>query len=302
MSERPRKRRLVGVGLALLAVCAFAARSFAEIADAAAALAEADAHYARRAEGARGPLAERLPIDGAVSAYRRALAADPRSLEATYKLLRALFFRASFCGAERDEQKRLFEEGRQLGQQAVDGMERRFRGAAAAERMAALGSLPHAAETYFWTAVCWGQWAVLRGKLAAARAGAAGHIRDLAETVLALDPELEQGGGDRLLGRLHHQAPKIPFLTGWISKDKALAHLRRALERGPSNSVNQVFLAEALLDIEPSRRAEAVNLLAQCANAPPRAQYLVEDAHYAAEARRLLGERFASGSGAGAMR
>jgi hypothetical protein len=155
-------------------------------------------------------------------------------------------------------------------------------------RLQALAERPHAADLYFWSAVSWGQWALERGTLAAARAGAAGEIRDLALRVLAIDPRMEQGGADRLLGRLHHQAPKIPLFTGWISRTHALAHLQRALELGPHNTVNQVFLAEAILDIDPSRKDEARRLLALCAAAEPRPEYLVEDAYYSGEAKALL--------------
>jgi hypothetical protein len=118
--------------------------------------------------------------------------------------------------------------------------------------------------------------------------GQGGEIRDLAQQLLALDAGMEQGGADRLLGRLHHQAPKIPLFTGWVSRPKALAHLRRALELGPRNTVNQVFLAEAILAHDPSRKDEALRLLALCAGAVPRPEYLVEDAYYSAEARALL--------------
>lgn len=282
--------RRLGVGRALcgLACVLGAARAHAAPPEAAAALVEGDAQYERRAESARGAAADPAPIDAALAAYRRALAADPEGLEANYKLLRALFFRASFCGAADEERKRMFAEGKELGQHAVDRLERQARSRAPAGRIAALRGVPHSAQTYFWAAVCWGQWALLRGKLAAARTGAAGRIRDLAQTVLELDPGVEQGGADRLLGRLHHQAPKIPLLTGWISRSKAVAHLRHALELGPSNSVNQVFLAEALLDLEPSGKEEARRLLTQCALAEPRPKYLVEDAYYSAEASRLL--------------
>lgn len=251
------------------------------------AIAEGDGWYLRRAEGAHGAVAERAPIEAAIAAYRRALAVEPQGLEATSRLLRALFFRATFCDASRDERARLFEEGRRLGQDAVDRLEKSVPGDDAA-RTAALAERPHAADLYFWTAVCWGQWALLRGTLASARAGAAGAVRDLAQQLLALDSGMEQGGADRLLGRLHHKAPRIPFFTGWISRTQALAHLRRALELGPRNTVNQVFLAEAILDLDPQGKEEARRLLEECARAAPRPEYLVEDASYGAEARELL--------------
>jgi hypothetical protein len=281
-------RRLVVVACAVGGLEGTARPDGPQGTSAATGLAEGDAHYERRAEGARGLQADPVRIDAALAAYRRALAAAPESLEAVYKLQRALFFRASFCGAPDAEGKRLFDEGRKLGQRAVDRLERQAAGKRGSERIAALRAVPDAPPLYFWTAVCWGQWAVLHGKLAAARTGAAGRVRDLAQTLLELDAALEQGGADRLLGRLHHQAPRIPLLTGWVSRPKALAHLRRALELGALNTVNQVFLAEGLLDLEPARKQEARELLTRCAEAVPRPEYQVEDAFYAAEARRLL--------------
>jgi hypothetical protein len=80
------------------------------------ALAEADALYYRRAEGARGARALPGPIDRAIAAYRRALDERPDLPEARWKLLRALFFRASFCGSPPEERRRLIEEARRVAE------------------------------------------------------------------------------------------------------------------------------------------------------------------------------------------
>lgn len=238
-------------------------------------------------------MAKPAEIDAALAAYRLALAADPESPEARWRLLRALFFRADFCGATEEPKKRLFDEAKRLGDDGVERLERRIGQAKDAARIAALRKIPGAASVYFWTAVCWGEWALLRGKLAAARQGAGGRIRDLGQTVVDLDPELEQGGGYRILGRLHDQSPRVPFFTFWISREKAIAYLRQALERGPENSVNLYFLAEAILSHEPARREEARRLLERCAGAAPRPEYRVEDAYYAELSRQRLAEPWA---------
>jgi len=256
----------------------------------AAAIADGDAHYAGRAEGAQGDVARPGPVEAALQAYRRAVAADPQDLEALYKLLRALHFRGAFCGASAPEQKSIFEEGKSLGQAAVDRLEKRAGGAKGAARADALRPVPHAADVYYWTAALWGQWALARGKLAAARAGVGGRVLHLAQTVLALDPQLDEGGADRILGRLHDETPKIPLITGWVSKREALEHLRRSYAIGPRNSVTQFFLAEAILDHEPEKKEEARQLFTLCATSAPRSEYLVEDAHYAALARARLAE------------
>lgn len=254
----------------------------------AAALAQADGDYARRADGAAGSVAQPARIDAAIEAYRRALSLQPESGEARFKLLRALFFRASFCGAAPRERRRIFEEAKALGDDGIDRLEKKIGRSGGASRIEALRKIPGAASLYFWSAVSWGEWALARGKLAAARAGAGGRIRDLAQTVVDVDPELEQGGGYRILGRLHDQSPRIPFLTGWVSRRQALSHLRKALAIGPRNSVNQLFLAEAILSHEPASREEARRLLTLCAGSPPRDEYRVEDAHYAGLSRQRL--------------
>jgi predicted Zn-dependent protease len=92
----------------------------------------------------------------------------------------------------------------------------------------------------------------------------------------------------RVLGRLHHQAPRIPFVTGWVSKKKALEYLRRSLELGPESRATWLFLAEAILDHESEKKADAVALLRRCAETPPRPEHAVEDAHYAELARVTL--------------
>ncbi len=250
-------------------------------------IATGDAEYALRAEGASRGTAAPARIEAALVHYRAAVAASPRSTLAEARLLRALFFRATFCPAARAERLALLTEGRSLGEHAIRGLE----AALASDRgegLARLRAEAGAIDLYFWTAACWGEWALARGTFAAAREGAAGRIRDLATTVRDLDPSYEQGGGDRILGRLHDQSPRIPFFTGWVSRDAAVLHLERALALGPANSVNRFFLAEALLDHAPARGAEARRLLEACATAPPRPEYAVEDARYAALARARL--------------
>lgn len=253
-----------------------------------ASLAEGDAHYARRAEGAVGARALPGPTDQAIVAYRRAVGEDAESLHARGRLIRALFFRASFCGAAEEERKRFLEEAKAVGDEGLRRMDAHVGRATGGARIEALRRIPDAAAMHFWAAVAWGEWALARGKFAAARQGAASRVRDLGQAVVDLDPAFEQGGGYRILGRLHDQSPKIPLITGWVSRDKALAFLRQALALGPHNTVNQVFLAEAILDHDRDHREEARALLAKCASATPRAEFLVEDAHYVEVSRGLL--------------
>lgn len=244
--------------------------------------------YARRGEGARAAIADPKLIDAAIARYRRVLQTAPADGDALYKLLRALHFRGAFCGAGLETQRAVFDEGRQLGQAAVDRIERGLENEKPAERLGALRELPRAADVYFWTAACWGQWALARGKLAAARQGVAVRVRDLAQTVIELDPLLEEGGGYRVLGRLHDQSPKIPFLTGWVSREKALLNLRKSHEMAPQNSATRFFLADAILNHDEKNKDQARRLLQSLIEDAPRPEYLIEDRFYAEEARRRL--------------
>jgi tetratricopeptide (TPR) repeat protein len=272
----------------IVATVALALAVSAPASPAAEALAEGDAWYARRAEGAQGGTARSAPIEAGLAAYRRALAADPRSLLVRCRLTRALFFRASFCATTPDQRRAFLEEARTVAAAAVQSLEEQVGPLRGRARTVALRRIPEAAEAHFWAAVAWGEWALVRGKIAAAHQGAGTRIRDLAQTVIDLDPALEQGGGYRILGRLHDQSPKIPFISGWVSRREALENLRRSLERGPDNTVSQLFLAEAILDHDPGRKEEARHLLQQCAATVPHPDYLVEDARYSELARQRL--------------
>src|SRR6187399_2858438 len=110
-----------GAAVAIALSLALAPASFAQ--SAADLVAEGDAHYDRRAEGARGGTADPRETELAIAAYRRALAADPRDLHALARLLRAFNFRGAFCGADIESQKRIFDEGKTLGQAQVDRLE-----------------------------------------------------------------------------------------------------------------------------------------------------------------------------------
>jgi tetratricopeptide (TPR) repeat protein len=272
-------------GLAFVGVASAAPADPVALAEA---LAAGDAHYARRAEGAHGGTALPFHADGALVEYRRALALDPQSLDARLRLLRACFFRGGFCG-EMDpyEKRRLFDEAKAVAEETVrelDAELRRVKGG-----LEAGGRHPSGtdAEAYVWAAVSWGQWAVFH-KVNAAWSGAPARIRDLAQAVIAIDPATAQAAGYLILGRLHAEAPRVPFVTGWVSRAEGLAYLRRGLEVAPENPAFPYFLGVALLRLDPSKKEEARALLERVAALVPRPEYAVEDAHYAEQARDRL--------------
>ena len=262
----------------------------------AAAIAEGDRLWSARAEGAKGGTALAAPVDGALAGYRRALAADPDSLEARWRLMRALYFKGEHTTAEVARKKEIFDEGKRVGEEALERIRRQASGAAGRSLAEAtpVQLVPHVkgrrevTACFLWAAVDWGKWALAFGKMAAVKQGAAAKIRDYSEAVIALDPSFEDGGGYRVLGRLHHQTPAVPFLSGWASREKALSNLRLAVKAAPGNFINRLYLAEALHDYEKRSRGEARATLEALVAATPSAEWAAEDARAQEDARALL--------------
>jgi len=258
-------------------------------------VAEADKHYARRQEGRSGAVANPREIGLAVAGYDTAARA-PDSAEARWKLARALYFRGAYTGLDDDSRLAVFEKARRAGEEGVRILERHaarkgvssFEGRPPSDVAAALSSDADAASTFFWAAVSWGEWALVSGKLAAARTGAAEKIRDYASIVISLDPDFEEGGGYRILGRLHQMAPRIPILTPWVSREKALENLRLALGVNGHNFVNRHFMAEALADGSAAERAEAVRIEESILADSPSPGHLIEELAIQAEAKQNL--------------
>ncbi len=232
-----------------------------------------------------GAKASSGPINSAIAGYDAAASRDPELVEARWKLMRALYFKGNYTGLDEDSRKAVFEKAKRAGDEAVQilaaSLERRgLKGILEYGPDALAGSLKDrsdAAPTYYWAAACWGQWALTQGKIEAARKGAADKIRDYGLTVIGIDSEFEDGGGYRVVGRLNDQAPWIPFITGWVSRDDALKYLRLANKVNSHNFANRHFLAEALHRGDAKDQAEAVALEEGVVADAPSPQRLVED-------------------------
>ncbi len=256
------------------------------------ALARGDEAYARRAEGREGLWADTGPISEALVAFEEALVADPENQLARTKLLRALFFKGDYVLRDRDAKLEVFERGQTLGEEGISlliagtSLDRRG-GEDYDQLLEYLEGQSNAAGIYYWTAVHWGVWGRHRGKIAAARQGVAGKIRDYARIVNAIDTGYDGGSGHRLLGRLHSEAPRIPFVTGWIDRDLAISELETARSYS-DDSLTLLYLIEALLDYDTSRRNQAMALLRGLVAREPEPSYLLEEIRALSDARVLL--------------
>lgn len=256
--------------------------------------ADGDRHYAARASGAHGAHAAAGPIDAAIAAYQHAISANPNDVEAHGRLLRAYRFKGAYVASTNDDKKKIYAIAKTAGHTALGIVGKMLAAhgvkADAPEKNVAVAAraIPGAAEVYLWDAVNWGEWALAYGKMAAARQGAADTIRREATIAYLIDPALEAGAPARVLGRLHEQTPRIPFLTGWASSKEAVRFLEESLKRDPTNKVTLVFLAEALVANDSASKKRAIEVLRSVVNTPVHPEYVVEDAAAIDDARALL--------------
>jgi hypothetical protein len=99
---------------------------------------------------------------------------------------------------------------------------------------------------------------------------------------------IEEAGGHRVLGRLHSEAPKLPFFTGWVDRKTAVSELRRAIELAPTGLLTYYYLADALLEHFPDQKQEALDLLNDLVQREPDPAWVVEHTQVIEDARSLL--------------
>jgi tetratricopeptide (TPR) repeat protein len=261
-------------------------------------IARGDSAWASRAEGERAGRAQPDRIRDAVDFYESALDQRPESLEARWKLLRALHFAGDFGPSGEAAARSSFERAREVSEQGfalladrvgskvrLDALESE----AMIVRLAANDVPPSdVARLYFWSAINWGAWSRTVGLLGAVRQGVANRLHRYVLITIALEPEYDEGGAFRLLGRLHAELPRVPFVSGWVDRDQALPLIERAYALAPANPGNRLLLALTLLDLAPERREEALALLDQVARLTPRPAMRIEDLAMRKQARERL--------------
>ena len=246
-------------------------------------LADGDAHWAARHEGASR-------IDAAITAYQRAVTQSPNDIVAHARLLRAYRFKGAYIARTADAKKQIYGVAKGAGKKAIGVLATRGVTAKLTEKQAAEAAraIPGAADVFLWDAINWGEWALAYGKMAAAREGAADSIRRGATIALLVDPRLEGGAPGRVLGRLHDQTPRIPFITGWASSKEAVRFLTESLEIDPASKITMVFLAEAWVGHDSRMKAKAIQMLRRVITTPNNPEYATEEAAAVEDAKALM--------------
>jgi len=282
-------KRHLTASLCFFVVFLVAASSFGQVAD-------GDQFWSMRSEGHQGAKARATNIDSAIAAYQRAVSQNPNDLEARWKLLRAIRFKGQHVANGKEEKKNVYTQATKAGESAMTVLDRMLSAkglksvSKASEKQVAdaARTIPNAGNVFYWDAVSWGEWALVYGKMAAVREGVADRIKRESTIVMVMDPKIEQGGGARVLGRLHNQTPRVPFITGWASDKEAVKFLSQSLAQDPANKITRVFLAEAMVADEKKTKPQAVEMLRQVLNTPNDPDYVVEQSGAQDDARELL--------------
>ena len=237
------------------------------IASAKAGINEGIEFYQKRQEGSNGTLASIENINKAIEQFSSALLTPKSDKNAALYLLKSYYYKAEFAIQEKDEKKKVFNEGKALGEKYIE-------------------KYPESPEFRYWYLVNLGSWAQVYGILTAAREGVSDLMRIHSEKIIELDPKYRNGGGYFMLGAVHYKSPYIPFLLSWPDNDEAIKFLQLAVDTGMAEMNQKNYLAQAVS--KDGQHEKAKILLTEVMNTEPDSANLVEDLDEIEEARQLL--------------
>lgn len=223
--------------------------------------------YDQRAAEADSFRADPQYIENAIDAFEKVLQEDGAHEQASLYLLKSYYFKGMYLGLEREEQKKVYDKGRDLGDKA----ENRF---------------PESVEIKFWYGANLGRWAKVHGFVASATSGVAKTLRSLSEEIISLDEKYQGGGGYRILAQVHFHSPKIPILMGWPSDKKAKELIEKAMNISPEHPTNRLLYAEILISFD--RAEEARKHLDYLLQKEPRPETVIPDRYVRYRAGELL--------------
>jgi len=199
----------------------------------------------------------------ALELYRQALNMLDNKYEAYWRMARVHYFIGVHTESKK-EQKTLFSQGVYFATKAVALEKERPDG-------------------HYWLGVNNGKVGETRGVLKSL--SLVKPIKEAMNKVIELDRTYEDGGADRVLGRVYF---KLPGFAGG-SKDKSKEHLEKSKELGPDDPVTRVYLAETYLALKEVEKARAE--LEYVLNREPEARWVISLEESQQDARKLLEEK-----------
>lgn len=162
--------------------------------------------------------------------YLKAFEVAEDNYEAYWKLSRILYYVGANTEIKK-EKKAIFQQAIEYAKKAVE-LE------------------PEKPDGYYWLGVNYGVYGEARGVMKSLFL--VNDIKKAMNKVIELEHSYEEGGPDRVLGRVFF---KVPGIAGG-SKKKSLVHLQKSLEFGPNDPLTRYYLAETYLakkEVEKSR-------------------------------------------------
>jgi tetratricopeptide (TPR) repeat protein len=174
----------------------------------------------------RGDLAK---AKEALAKYQDALLKDENAYEVYWRLSRVEYWIGDHT-ASKDEKIKIFGLGIYHANKAV-----------ALE--------PNRPEGHYWLGVNDGVYGEAKGILRSL--SLVKPIKAAMNRVLAIDPKYDDGGADRVLGRVYFEVPG--FFGG--DKKKSLEHLLKSKEMGPRVGLTRIYLADTYLALKDVAKA-----------------------------------------------
>jgi tetratricopeptide (TPR) repeat protein len=174
-------------------------------------------------------MAEMESAKAAQDLYMKALSGAEDKYEAYWRLSRILYYIGAHTEKKKDK-KTIFSQGIYYAKKAVE-------------------SEPERPDGYYWLGVNYGVYGEVRGVLKSL--SLVDDIKEAMNKVIELDSTYEDGGPDRVLGRVYY---KLPGFVGG-SNDKSLEHLLKSKEYGPQDALTRIYLAETYLDMKEIEKA-----------------------------------------------
>jgi tetratricopeptide (TPR) repeat protein len=162
--------------------------------------------------------------------YLKSLGMSENKYDAMWRMSRILYYIGTHT-EKKKEKKAIFARGVYYAEKAVE-LE------------------PEKPDGHYWLGVNHGKVGEVRGVLKSL--ALVKPIKKAMNKVIELDRSYEDGGADRVLGRVFY---KLPGFAGG-DKKKSLEHLQKSKEYGPEDPVTRVYLAETLLALKEKDQAK----------------------------------------------
>ena len=196
----------------------------------------------------------------AIEAYQQVLAIDDTVADAYWKIARAMWWTGEQA-TETAKAAEIYREGIEFAKLGV-------------------AANPDSAGAHFWLAVMYGLFGEAKGIMQSLHL--VDPMKQELEAARRLDDRFDEGGVYRVMGRMYM---KLPGFKGGDIK-KAIELGRKSIEIGPNHPMNQLYLAESLL--QDGQKDEAKRILQLVIDMPTQPRLAPEHPGWKADARKIL--------------